>query len=80
MRPGEMGVTAYELPEGRKVRHGDENADSFPLSELVILRHGRTCWEEYPKTGTVDVQPDFEGKLGFVVDDDERKRLDDLSL
>jgi hypothetical protein len=78
--PGEMGVTAYELPAGRLVRHGDDDADAFPLSELVILRHGRTCWEEYPKAGTVDVQPDFEGKLGFVVDEDERRRLDDLSI
>lgn len=78
--PGQIGVTAYELPSKKKVRHGDDDADQFRLSEIVLLRNGRTCWEEYPKVGTIDVQPDFEGKLGFVVDENERQRLDDLSI
>jgi hypothetical protein len=78
--PGEMGVTGYELPSGRKVRHGDEDADRFPLAELVLLRHGRTCWEEYPRSGTVEMQPDFEGKLGYIVDEKERARLENETL
>ena len=79
-RPGEMGVTTYELPSGRRVRHGDEDADRFPLSEIVLLRNGRSCWEEYPRVGTVDVQPDFEGMLGLVVDEAERRRIDDETV
>lgn len=75
-----IGVTAYELPAGKKIRNGDDDANSYDLSEIVILRNGRTCWEEYPKAGTVDVQPDFEGKLGYIVDEDERDRLRDLEI
>lgn len=75
-----IGVTAYEFPSAKRIRNGDDDANSFDLSEIVILRNGRTCWEEYPKAGTVDVQPDFEGKLGYVVDEDERDRLRDLEI
>lgn len=78
--PGTMGVAAYELPDCRRVRNGDEGAGDQPLSEIVILRHGRTCWEEFPREGTVDVQPDFEGQKGFIVDEQERRRIDDEAV
>lgn len=78
--PSEMGVTAYELPSGKLVRHGADDADSFRLSEIVLLRNGRTCWEEYPRSGTVDIQPDFEGKTGCIVDEAERCRIEEETI